>query len=83
MQLSTVVASAAMVLAVLLVAGHAQGDEPQPKMTAEKRLQEREAKRRAEIAEQEKRKAEFARRCIKPLDIPANLEACRTVYRQM
>jgi hypothetical protein len=81
MQLSTVIASIAVVLGVLLVAGHAHSQDV--KVTGEKRLQEREAKRRAEIAEQEKRKAEFARRCIRPLDVTANLEACRTVYRQL
>ena len=84
MQLSTVIASTAVVLGVLLVAGHAQGDPAAPKVaTQHEKAQDREAKRRAGIAEQEKRKAEFARRCIRPLDVPANLEACRTVYRQM
>ena len=84
MQLSTAVASAAMILAVVLAAGYAQGQPAVPKVaTQHEKAQDREAKRRAEISEQEKRKAEFARRCIRPLDVPANLEACRTVYRQM
>ena len=51
MQLSTVVASAALVLAAALAVGHALGQDtsPQsePKVTMQKKVDEREAQRRA------------------------------------
>ena len=87
MQLSTVVASAALVLAAALAAGHALGQDipPQsePKVTMQKKVDEREAQRRAAAADQQKRKEEFAKRCSKPVKTPFELEECRTVYRQM
>jgi hypothetical protein len=91
MQLSTVVASAALVLAAALAVGHALGqDNPprseshvEPTITMQKKIDEREAQRRAAAADQQKRKEEFARRCTKPLKSPYELEECRTVYRQM
>jgi hypothetical protein len=87
MQLSTVVASAALVLAAALVVGHALGQDisPQsePKVTMQKKIDEREAQRRAAAVDHEKRKEEFARRCTKPIKTPYELEECRTVYRQM
>ena len=87
MQLSTVVASAALVLAAALVAGHALGEDIPPqsptKVTVQKKLDEREAQRRAAAADQQKRKADFERRCSKPLKTPYELEECRPVYRQM
>jgi hypothetical protein len=87
MQLSTVVASAALVLAAALAVGHALGQDipPQsePKVTMQKKVDEREAQRRAAAADHQKRKEEFARRCTKPVKTPYELEECRSVYRQM
>ena len=87
MQLSTVVASAALVLAAALAVGHALGQDtsPQsePKVTMQKKVDEREAQRRAAAADQQKRKEEFAKRCTKPVKTSYELEECRTVYRQM
>ena len=87
MQLSTVVASVAVILAAALAAGHALGEDippqSQPKVTMQKKVDEREAQRRAAAADQQKRKEEFARRCTKPLKTPYELEECRIVYRQM
>jgi hypothetical protein len=87
MQLSTVVASTALVLAAALAVGHALGQDlsPQsePKVTMQKKVDEREAQRRAAAADQQKRKEEFERRCTKPLKTPYELEECRSVYRQM
>jgi len=87
MQLSTVVASAALVLAAALAVGHALGEDtpPQsePKGTMQKKVDEREAQRRAAAVDQQKRKEEFARRCTKPVKTPSELEDCRSVYRQM
>jgi hypothetical protein len=43
----------------------------------------REAARRVALAEHEKRKADFARRCAKPFMSAAELEACRAAYRRL
>jgi hypothetical protein len=87
MQLSTVVASAALVLAAALAAGHAFGQDIPPqsesKVTMQKKVDEREAQRRAAAADQQRKKEEFARRCTKPVKTPYELEECRTVYRQL
>src|SRR3954471_22949673 len=87
MQLSTVVASAALILAAALAVGHALGQDIPPqsetKVTMQKKVDEREAQRRAAAADQQRRKEEFARRCTKPVKTPYELEECRTVYRQM
>lgn len=88
MQLSTVVASVALVLAAALAVGHALGQDIPPQsepkaVTMQKKVDEREAQRRAAAADHQKRKDEFARRCTKPLKTPYELEECRTVYRQM
>jgi hypothetical protein len=91
MQLSTIVASVALVLAAALAVGHALGqDNPlrsepgvEPKITMQKKVDEREAQRRAAAADQQKKKEDFARHCTKPLKTANELEQCRTVYRQM
>ena len=86
MQASTIVGTLALILALVLVAGYASGDElpalPEIK-TIQKKVDEREAQRRAAAADQQKRKEEFAKRCNKPLKTPFELEECRVVYRQM
>jgi hypothetical protein len=87
MQLSTVVASVALILAAALAAGHTLGQDTTPpseaKVTMQKKVDEREAQRRAAAVDQQKRKDDFARRCSKPVKTPYELEECRTVYRQM
>lgn len=88
MQASTIVGTLALVLAAALVAGHAfSQDTPPPSepkaMTIQKKLDEREAQRRAAVEENRKRKEDFAKRCTKPLKTPDELQECRIVYRQM
>lgn len=87
MQLSNIIGSIALILAGVLVTGHALGQEttqaPAIKETAQKKVDEREAKRRAAVAEHNKRKEDFARRCTKPGLTDAELEACRVAYRRL
>ena len=87
MQLSTVVASVALVLAAALAVGHALGQDipPQtePRVTMQKKVDEREAQRRAAAADQEKKREHFAKQCSKPVKTAYELEECRTIYRQM
>jgi hypothetical protein len=87
MQASTVVGTLALLLAAALVAGYTYGDDTspaaEPKTTIQKKVDEREAGRRAAAAEHEKRKAEYQRRCSKPVKTAAELAECRTAYRQL
>lgn len=91
MQLSTVVASVALVLAAALAVGHALGQDIPPrsdsgaesKVTMQKRVDEREAQRRAAAADQQKKREQFARHCNKAVKTPYELEECRSFYRQM
>lgn len=86
MQASTVVGTLALVLAVALVAGYTYGDDTSPPIevkTMQKKVDEREAARRAAVAEQEKRKQEFQKRCSKPVKTAEELAMCRTAYRQL
>ena len=88
MQASTVVSTLALILAAALVAGYTYGDDtsstsPEPKITMQKKVDEREAARRAAAAEHQKRKAEYQRRCAKPVKTAEELAECRTAYRQL
>ncbi len=88
MQASTIVGSLALILAAALVAGYTYGDDTtpspaEPKTTMQKRVDEREAARRAAVAEQEKRKQEYQRRCAKPDKTTEQLAECRVLYRQL
>ena len=87
MQLNTVIGALALLLAAALVAGHALGEDALPPAstptTIQKRVDEREAQRRAAAAVHQRKKDEFERRCTKPLKTPAELEDCKQVYRQM
>jgi murein endopeptidase len=87
MQLSVIVGSMALVLGGVLITGYAFGqesmDSPVVKQTVQKKLDEREAQRRAAMAEHKKRKEDFARRCMKPGLADAELEACRAAYRRL
>jgi len=91
MQASTIVGTLALLLCALLIAGYAQGQDapaaPEAKAaevkTMQKKVEEREAVRRAAVEEQQKRREEFNRRCSKPLKTAEELQECRAVYRQM
>ena len=86
MQLSTVIGTLALLLAAALVAGHALGEDalpPASEPTIQKKVDEREAQRRAAAAVQQRKKDEFTKRCSKPLKTPAELEDCKQVYRSM
>jgi hypothetical protein len=86
MQASTAVGTIALVLAAALAVGYAFGDDappPSAPKTIQKRIDEREAQRRAAALEHDKRKQEFARRCSKPIKNPFELEECKAVYRDM
>jgi hypothetical protein len=87
MQLSSIIGSIALVLGGVLITGYALGQEgmqtPAVKQTMQKKLDEREAQRRAAVAEHKKRKDDFARRCMKAGLTDAELEACRVAYRRL
>jgi len=88
MQASTVVGTLALVLAAALVAGYTYGGDdvppvPERPKTIQKKVDEREAARRAAVAEQERRKQEFQKRCSKPVKTADELAQCRTAYRQL
>jgi hypothetical protein len=87
MQASTVVGAIALLLAVVAAAGYAYSDESPvavpERVTMQKKIDQREAQRRAAVAEQQKRKEAFERRCSKPVKTAEELAECRAVYRQM
>ena len=92
MDLAKLVGSMAVVLGIAVAAGHALGEEDRdapppaaaPKVTVQKRLEEREAHRRAEMAAQQKRKEEFSRRCSSSaLRSEQDVQACRVAYRRL
>ena len=94
MQLSTAVASLALVLAAALATGHAlsqdgpspytRGPSPRPApKTAHAKVEEREALRRAAAVDQQKKKDYFTRRCAKPYKTQAEMEECRAFYRSL
>src|SRR3954464_10606135 len=92
MQASTIVGTLALLLAALLIAGYAHSQDapaaPEAKASSEaktmqSKVEEREAIRRAAVAEQQKRREEFNRRCSKPLKTAEELQECRAVYRQV
>ena len=83
MELSRIVGSIALVLAAVVVTDYALGQDipPTAKETAQKQLEKKEAQRRVAVAEQERRKADFARRCTNRGMSDAELEVCRAAYR--
>ena len=87
MELSRAVASIAVVLGVILAAGHAFGDgaagATAPKPTIQQRVEQREAQRRADIDEQRRRKEEFARACNRTLRTELEMDECRTAYKRL
>jgi hypothetical protein len=84
---SVIIGSIALALAGVLATGHAFGQEiTQPsafRETGQEKLEQREALRRAAMAEHQKRKEDFARNCIKPGLSEPQLEACRAAYRRL
>ena len=86
MDLSTTIASIAVVLAVILAAGHAYGEEIAPvvgKPTAQEKVTEREAQRRAAVQEQQKRKDAFDRACSRPMKSDSDFELCKSAYKKL
>jgi len=86
MDLSKVVASLALLLAAMLAIGYARSEgasAPVVRETVQDRLLAREARRRAALAEHDRRKEDVARLCHRPLNSRAALEACRTAYRRL
>jgi hypothetical protein len=87
MDLSRTIASMAVVLGVILAAGYAQGEgtapADAPKITAQDRLVEREAQRRAAVEEQQKRKDAFERACNRPLKSEMDFDLCRAAYKRL
>ena len=85
MNTSTVVRSIALALAGALATGHAFGQEiiKEPPPTAQEKTDQREVLRRAAVQDQQKRKDDFARNCLKPALSDSQLEACRAAYRKL
>lgn len=95
MELSKTIATTAVVLGVILATGYAQGDTVEMKQgekqaapagaikTAQERIEEREAQRRAAVYEQEKRKEAYERACTKPLRNDTDRELCRVAYKRL
>jgi hypothetical protein len=80
MKLSKMVAGLALLLAVALTAGYARAAGNQ---TAHEKNAAREAARRIALTEHERRKEDVTRRCAKPLNTRAELEACQAAYRRL
>jgi hypothetical protein len=86
MDLSTTIASMAVVLGVILAAGHAFGEAAAPmeaRPTAQQKLEAREAQRRVAVEEQQKRKDAFERACSKPMKTETDYDHCRTAYKRL
>ena len=93
MELSKLVGSMAVAIGVVIAAGHAVGEEdkdlqasapPSARLTVQKRIEDREAQRRQEMAEQQRRKEEFSRRCnSNALKTEQEAQFCRVAYRKL
>ena len=85
MELSRAIATMAVVLAVVLAAGYAVGEDAVPvtKQTAQQKTDAREVQRRAALEEQQKRKDTFDRSCNKPLKSDTDYDLCRAAYRAL
>ena len=86
MELSKVVASLAIILGAALATGYARGDGPSgpaARETVQDRLVAREAMQRAALQEHHRRKEDVVRLCNRPLNSPADIEACRVAYRKL
>lgn len=84
MQLSMAIASMAVVLGVVAVAGYAIGEDaaapaaPKATVTMQKKADER-----AALQEYQKRKEAFQRACNKPLNSAADVDLCRAAYKRL
>lgn len=86
MELSRTIALMAVVLGVAQAAAYAideTGPAPASKQTAQKKVDEREAQRRAALDAHEKRKEHFERSCNKPLRSETDFDLCRAAYRAL
>lgn len=85
MELSRTIALMAVVLGVAQAAAYAIGEDdvPAPKQTAQKKVAEREAQRRADMEAHERRKEHFERSCNKPLQSDTDFALCRAAYRAL
>ena len=86
MQLSSTIASAAVVLGMAVTIGYAQGDAGAGAtiQTGQSRVEAREAQRRVALLEHQKRKEDFARRCTTSQPMTAaQLAECRAAYRKL
>jgi len=59
------------------------GIQPPVKETIQKKLETKEAQRRAAVAEQKRRKADVARHCSKEDMTNSERQACRAAYRRL
>ena len=89
MQLSTTIASTAVVIGLVVSAGYTNGQEAGAGSTAtlqtwQSKVEAREAQRRVALADHKKRKEDFAKRCAtsQPMT-PAQLEDCKAAYRKL
>ena len=80
MNTAMLVGSLALALGLLLATGHAAGAEW---VTGQQKVEQREAQRRAALAQNQKNREYIARNCVKRDLSPAALEACRAAYRQL
>ena len=87
MELAKAIGSTAVVLGVVVAAGFAVGEDQVPaptvKQASQIRLDEREAARRAALADQQRRKDDFERACNKPLKTSMDFDLCRGAYRRL
>lgn len=86
MELSRTIALMAVVLGVAQAAAYAideTGQAPASKQTAQKKVDEREAQRRAALDAHEKRKEHFERSCNKALKSESDFDLCRAAYRAL
>ena len=83
MDLSRTIATVAVVLAIVLAAGYAVGEDsgPAPKQSA--KVDPREAQRQAALEEHKKRKEHFERSCGKPLKSDTDYDSCRAAYKAL
>src|SRR5688500_5766526 len=86
MELSKTIGMVAVVLAVLLAAGYAVGEDGAAgasKQTMQMKVEEREAQRRAALEEQQRRKDAFERACNRQLKSSMDFDLCRTAYKRL
>jgi len=85
MDLSKTIATIALVLGVILCAGYSYSEPAAGamKQTAQERVHEREAQRRAAVEEQQKRKDAYERACNRPLKSATDLELCKVAYKRL